>query len=157
MKQRYDVIIYAHDFTYKIYYGSQIIMWLWSTFFKPCDQGLVIPAFLGEKLSWPQFDKDLTRKTNIFKGHSWLKFSDLRLTLVVAFKILHQCDKRIKTESQKVFGANFYVWQLYMEKNGRTGKRGSFWVPLNLNRVKMKYNINLILILRKYGMKSLLK
>ena len=129
MKQRYDVIIYAHGITCKICYGSQIIMWFWSTFSKPCDQGLVIPAFLGEELSCPQFDKDLTRKTNIFKGYSWLNFIDLGLTQGVAFKILHQCDKMVKTESQKAFGANSYVYKFYMDKMVGQGRGGLFGFP----------------------------
>ena len=46
-----------------------------------CSQSLVIVAFLWEKLSQPQFDKDLTRKTAFFEGWSWLKFKNLGLAL----------------------------------------------------------------------------
>ena len=33
-----------------------------------CDQSLVTAAFLSEKLSQPQFNEDLTRKTAFFSG-----------------------------------------------------------------------------------------
>ena len=33
-----------------------------------CDQGLVTLAFLWEKLSYPQFYKDLTKKINFMRG-----------------------------------------------------------------------------------------
>ena len=39
-----------------------------------CDQSLVTVAFLLEKLSQPQFYKDLTRKTAFFEG---FKFNNL--------------------------------------------------------------------------------
>ena len=34
-------------------------------------------------------------------------------------EILHQCDKRVKTKSQKVLGANPYVCRSYRAKTGR--------------------------------------
>ena len=34
-------------------------------------------------------------------------------------KILHQCGKRVKTKSQKVLGANCYVFRSYKRENGR--------------------------------------
>ena len=46
-----------------------------------CDQSLVTVAFLLEKLSQPQFYKDLTRKTAFFEGWSWFKFNNLGLAL----------------------------------------------------------------------------
>ena len=42
---------------------NQIMLQMWS-----CDQSLVTLAFLSEKLSTPQFSKDLTRKTTFLKG-----------------------------------------------------------------------------------------
>ena len=44
-----------------------------------CDQSLVTAAFLWEKLSQPQFYKDLTRKIAFFEGWSWFKFNNLGL------------------------------------------------------------------------------
>ena len=46
-----------------------------------CDQSLVTAALIREKLSEPQFYKDLTRKTNFFEGCPWLKFNKLGLEL----------------------------------------------------------------------------
>ena len=46
-----------------------------------CDQSLVTVAFLWEKLSQPQFDKDLTRKNAFVERWSWFKFSNLGLAL----------------------------------------------------------------------------
>ena len=59
----YDVIIPVDDVTNKIFHVVQIILEVCS-----CDQGLVTVAFLWEKLSQPQFYKDLTRKTAFTKG-----------------------------------------------------------------------------------------
>ena len=50
-----------------------------------CDQNLVTVAFLWEKLSQPQFYKDLTRKTAFFEGWSWFKFNNLGLALGTNF------------------------------------------------------------------------
>ena len=36
-------------------------------------------------------------------------------------EILQQCDKRVKTKSQRVLGANSYVCRSYREKTGRVG------------------------------------
>ena len=40
-----------------------------------------------EKLSYPQFYKDLTKKNNFFKGWSSFKFSNLGLALGVYLKL----------------------------------------------------------------------
>ena len=47
------------------------------------------------------------------------------LALSTNFRILHQCDKRFKTKSQKVLGANSYVCRSYRGKIGR----GTFLPP----------------------------
>ena len=50
------------------------------------------------------------------------------------YKLLHHCGKRVKTKSQKVFGANSYVCRSYRGKTGRG--MGSFCPPIPiLNRV----------------------
>ena len=36
-------------------------------------------------------------------------------------EVLHQSVKRVKTKSQKIFGANFYVCRSYRGKTGRGG------------------------------------
>ena len=51
----YDVIIFVDDFNRKFYHVIQIKLCMCS-----CDQGLATVAFVWEKLSQPQFYKDLT-------------------------------------------------------------------------------------------------
>ena len=48
--------------------------------------------------------------------------------------ILHQRDKRVKTKSQRVLGANSYVCRSY---RGKPGRGGLFAPPPILNRVKI--------------------
>ena len=65
-----------------------------------CDQSLVTPAFLQEKLSQPQYYKDLARRTNFLRGalgSSSIAWDWHRYGL----EILHQCGKRVKSKSQK--------------------------------------------------------
>ena len=47
---------------------------------------------------------------------------------------LHQCGKKVKTKSQKVFGANSYISRSYRRKSGR---RDLFATPI-LNKVKLQ-------------------
>ena len=79
------------------------------------DQSLVTVAFLGEKLSQPQFYKDLTKKS-FFEGWCWFKSNNLGLALGSNLEILHQCGKRVKTKSETVFKANSYVCRNYRRK-----------------------------------------
>ena len=65
---------------------------------RSCDQRLITLAFLWEKLSSPQFYKDLTNKTPFFEGWSWFKFNNLDLALGTFF--LHECGKKVKIKSQ---------------------------------------------------------
>ena len=77
----YDVVMSVYDVTNKIYHVTQIILQMWSC--------LVTLAFLWEKLSQPQFCKDLTRNPPppgcffffFLGGGSWFRFNDLGLTL----------------------------------------------------------------------------
>ena len=48
------------------------------------DQGLVTLAFLWEKLSYPQFYKNLTKKSILWGA---LKFNNLGLALSIALKL----------------------------------------------------------------------
>ena len=68
------------------------------------DQSLVTLAFLWEKLSQPQFYKDLVRKNNFFEGPSWLKFNNLRLALGVALKFYTSVTKGLKLKIRKFWG-----------------------------------------------------
>ena len=54
-----------------------------------CDQRLIILGFLCEKLSYPQFYKDLTRKIILikmtyFERWSWFKVNDMALPVGMA-------------------------------------------------------------------------
>ena len=69
-----------------------------------CDQSLVTAAFLWEKLSQPQFYKDLTRKTAFFEGWSWFKFNNLGLTLVTNLKFYISVAKGWKLNAKKFWG-----------------------------------------------------
>ena len=99
----YDVIICAYDVTNKSYHVNQIILQMWS-----CDQNLVSLAFLWDKLSKPQFYKDLTKKKHYFWGVV-LIFSRYGL------KILHQ----VKSKIQNVLWGNSYVFRGYKGNTGR--------------------------------------
>ena len=66
-----------------------------------CDQSLVTVAFLWEKLSQPQFYKDLTRKTAFFKGWSWFKINNLELALDTNFKFYNSVAKGLNLKVRK--------------------------------------------------------
>ena len=92
-----------------------------------CDQNWLTLAILGEKLSQPQFYKDLTRKTTYFAGWSWFKFNNLGLALGMALKFYTSMAKGLK-------GTNFYVCRSYRGKSGRV----DLFDPSILNRVKRR-------------------
>ena len=86
-----------------------------------CDQSLATVAFVWEKLSQPQFYKDLTRETAFLGGGgwgwwSWFKFNNLGLALGTNLKF-YTSGKRVKNKSQKVLGANSYVCRSYTGKS----------------------------------------
>ena len=54
----------------------------------------------------------MTRKPQFFEGWSWFVLNNLGLVL----ETLHQCDKRFKTKSQKVFKFNSYIGEVAGEK-----------------------------------------
>ena len=112
-----------------------------------CDQSLVTVAFLWEKLSQPQFYKDLTRKTAFFEGWSWFKFNNLRLVLGTNLKFYTSVAKGLKLKVRKVLGADFYVCRSY---RGKTGRWGFFFPTLILNRVRNKLR-HIFLLLKILG------
>ena len=69
-----------------------------------CDQSLVTVAFLSEKLSQPQFYKNLTRKTAFFEGWSWFKFNNLGLALGTNLKFYTSVAKELKLKVRKFLG-----------------------------------------------------
>ena len=62
----------------------------------PCDRDLVTRAFLREKLSQPQFFKDLTRK-QLFRGVLFVQVQYFKTGIRYGLEILRQHGKRIKT------------------------------------------------------------
>ena len=66
-----------------------------------CDQSLVTVAFLSEKLSQPQFYKNLTKKNAFFEGWSWFRFSNLRLALGTNLKFYTVVAKGLKLKVRK--------------------------------------------------------
>ena len=110
----YEVIISVNDVTNKIlWHGSNYIadalMWL----------KFVTVAFLWEKLSQPQFYKDLTRITTFLEGWSSFKFNNYGLALGTNLKLYTSVGKGLKLKSQKYLGANSYICRSYWGKTGR--------------------------------------
>ena len=66
-----------------------------------CDQSLITVAFLWEKLSQPQFYKDLTGKIAFFEGWSWFKFHNLGLALGTNLKFYTSEAKGLKLKVRK--------------------------------------------------------
>ena len=95
----------------KFCHVTQIILKIW-----PYDQSLVTLTFLWEKLSSPQFYKDLARKTNIFEGCSWFKFNNIGQAQDTTLKFY---TKIVKNKNQKVLGANSNVCRSYRGKTCR--------------------------------------
>ena len=83
----------------KFYHVAQIILYMWSW-----NQSLVTAAFISEKLSEPQFYKDLTRKTTFFEGWSWFKFNNLGLALRATLKFSISMAKGLKLKVRKFWG-----------------------------------------------------
>ena len=72
----YDAIILVYNVANKILSHDSNCIAVGS-----CVQSLVNVAFPWEKLSQPQFYKDLARKNNFFEGCCWLKFNYFGLEL----------------------------------------------------------------------------
>ena len=69
-----------------------------------CDQSLVTQSFLWEKLSQPQFYKNLTRKTTFFEEWSWFKFNNLGLALGTNLKFYTSVAKGLKPKAKRFWG-----------------------------------------------------
>ena len=83
----------------KFYHVIQIILQICS-----CDQSLVTLVFLWEKLSQPQFYKDLTRKAAFFEELFWFKFNSLELVLSTNLKFYISPAKVLKLKLRKFWG-----------------------------------------------------
>ena len=90
-----------------------------------CDQSLVTAAFLWEKLSQPQFYKDLTRKIAFFEGWSWFKFNNLGLALGAKLKFYTSLSEEFKLKVRKFLGLII----TYVEVTGEKLVRVAFLPP----------------------------
>ena len=98
-----------------------------------CDLSLVTSSFLWEKLSWPQFYKNLTRETN-FWTVLVVRVQYFGTAARYGLEILRKCGKKIGTKSQKVsvlLTANFYICRSYKEKTGRGPFCPPSWIGKN--------------------------
>ena len=97
-----------------------------------CDQSLVTVEFVWEKLSRPQFYKELTRKTAFFEAWYWFRFNNLGLALGTNLKFYTSVAKRSKLKVRK-------FWELIPTFVEVTGEKlvggGLFTPPPILNRV----------------------
>ena len=120
--------------TMKFCHMTQIILWMWS-----CDQSLVTLAFVQEKLSQPQFYKDLTRKTAFFEGWPWFKFNNLGLALGTNSKFYTSLSKRLKLKVRNFGG----LIPMFVEVTGEKLVGVAFLLPpplppYILNRVNLR-------------------
>ena len=98
-----------------------------------CDQSLVTPVFLWEKLSKPQFYKGLTRKTNFFEKCSWFKFINFELALDMTLKFYTSVAKGLKLKVRNIL-VLIPTFRNYRRKTGCVcvyggggeGERGEF-------------------------------
>ena len=107
----------------KFYHVIQIILQMCL-----CDQSLVNLGFLWEKLSQPQFCKDLTKKQTIFfERWPWFKFNNLGLALSSNLKFYTSVAKGSKLKIIKFLG----IIPTFVEVKGEklvVGGEGGCWV-----------------------------
>ena len=136
--------------TTKFYHEIQIILQM-----RSYDQRFVTVAFLWEKLSRPQFDKNLTRKTAFFEGRFWFKFNKLGLTQGTNLELYTSVTKGLKLKVRKFLG----LIRPFVEVTGEKLVGVTFLPPpppTILNRVKLlsiqchiKSSIYLCFIIKK--------
>ena len=115
------------------------------------DKSLVTVAFLWQKLSKPQFYKDLTIETAFFEGWSWFSFNNLWTGTRYKLEILHQCNKRVTNKSQKVLGASSYVCRSCRGKG-----RGGLFAPLTPRPSAIELKLNIVWIIIKRSIWTIL-
>ena len=97
----------------------------WFKLYCSCDQSLVTLTFLWEKLSQPQFYKDLTRKTAFSERWSWFKFNYLGLALGTKWNIYTSVAKGLKRKVRKFWG----LIRTFVEVTGEKRVRVAFLTP----------------------------
>ena len=114
----------------------------------PCDQSLVTLAFLWEKLSQPQFYKDLTRKTAFFLGWSWFKFNNLGLVLCANLKFYTTVEKGLKLKVRKFWG----LTPTFVEVTREKLVGGPFCLPpsriglIRISIIMLKHSLYLVYV-----------
>ena len=103
----------------KFYHVIQITLYVCS-----CDQSLVSETFLWQKLSQPQFYKDLTKKTRFFEGWSWFKLNNLWLAVGTNLEFHTSVIKGLKLKVRKFWG----LIPTFVEVTGEKLVGGTFWV-----------------------------
>ena len=128
----------------KFYHVIQFILYMCS-----CDQILLTVAFLWDKLSQPQFYKDLTWKTTFFDGWSWFRFHNLRLPLGINLKFYISVAKGLKQKVRKFWRLIPMFEEVAGEKLGGVVFLTPPPLPI-LNRVKKAKicRTNALLVLR---------
>ena len=106
-----------------------------------CDRSMVTLAFLWENLSQRQVYEDLTRKTALFEGWSWLKFNNLGLTLGMSLKFYTSVAKWLKLKVRQLLGIISTFVEIIWEKlvGGLFGSPTS-WIGLKLESKSLKHN-----------------
>ena len=61
-------------------------------------------TFPWKKLLYPQFYKDVTRKTTFFEGWSWFKFTNLGLALGMVLNLYTSMAKGLKLKLRMFLG-----------------------------------------------------
>ena len=104
----------------------------------------------------------MTKKNNFFESWSLLKFNNLELALYMALKLYTSLAKKVKTKSQKVFGAKFNVCRSYSGKTGRealkrvkelvllSGKKASQASDITVKTIKESPDLIAYFILHKF-------
>ena len=104
-------------------------------------QSLVTLAFLWDKLSQPQFYKNLTGKILFFfEGWPWFKFNNLRLTLDMTLKFYTSVAKGLKLKVRQFLGISPAFVKVAGDKLVGGGALCCPPPPI-LNRAKTKKNL----------------
>ena len=111
MKKDYDVIISVDDVTNKIL---------------SCDSNYIVDVFMRLKFGNYSISMREVITTSIVIQRLFLRVVLVQVQWLgtgtrYKLEILHQCAKRVKTKSQKIFGANSYVCRSYSGKGGSGG------------------------------------
>ena len=100
-----------------------------------CDQIFINVAILWEKLSQPQFYKNLSRKNAFFEGWSWFKFNNSGMALSTNLKFCTSVGEGLKLKVRKFWG----LIPTFVEVAGEKLVGGGAFLPPStiLNRVKI--------------------